>query len=398
MPPTLHLGPGHVQPVWAGHPWVYAQAVTRVEGGARPGDEVAVVDPRGQLLGRGFYTPKSAIVARILVHDGTTAIDGELFRRRIARAVARRHELGLPNGDTNAFRLVHAEGDELPGLVIDLFDDVAVVQMTTIGMKLREGLIFSALEEILRPRAIIDRTPLEAGKHEGFQPARGVVRGDTQADTLRFRERGIDYEIPPELAQKTGFYFDQRPLRTRVEQLSRGRRVLDAYSFVGTFSFAAARGGATEVMAVDENATALEVGAEIAAKNGLSDPIRFVREDARTALTTAGRQGGYELVICDPPKLAPTRAARNDALRAYRNLAALGARATSPGGILVLCSCSSAVSSDALTRALALGARDSNRRAFVLERHQQGADHPVPAAFPEGLYLKSLIARVESSS
>jgi 23S rRNA (cytosine1962-C5)-methyltransferase len=374
---------------------VYAQAVARVEGGARGGDEVEVVDPRGNFLGRGFFTPSSAIAVRIVTRDPDEPIDAAFFRERIARAQLRRRDLGLPSAETTAYRLVHAEGDGLPGLIVDVFGDVCVMQLTTLGMKQREGLLLAALEEVMAPRAIIDRSPVEMAKHEGFQAASGVVRGDEARTTLEFVERGLHFSIPPELGQKTGFYFDQRPLRARVEQLARGRRVLDAYAFVGSFALGAARGGATEVVAVDESATALEVGAAAARANKLDAHVRFVREDARQALARAGREGTYELVVCDPPKLSPTRSARNDALGAYRRLAADGCSATAPGGILVLCSCSAAVGIDALVRALALGARDAGRAAIVLERHFQGADHPVPAAFPEGLYLKSVIARVD---
>ncbi len=397
--PTVILKPGHVRPVFSGHPWVFAQAVARIEGGAVPGGEINVVDPHGASLGRGLYSPKSAIVVRMFTRTDE-AIDAALFRRRIAAALAHRREIGLPSRvaghETDAFRLVHAEGDRLPSLTVDLFGDVAVVQLNTIGVKQREGVIFDALQEALDVRAIVDRTPAGVAKIEGFAPGVGVVRGDTGVDMLRFRERGFAFEIPLSLGQKTGFYLDQRALRTRVEQLARGRRVLDAFSFVGAFSMAAARGGAKELLAVDESPLALEVAAASARANGLDGKIVFSRDDAKTALATAGNGGGYDLVICDPPKLAPSRAAKDGALGAYRSLAAAGCRATRPGGVLVLCSCSSAVGLDDLTRALALGARDVRMQATVFDRHFQGGDHPVLAAFPEGLYLKTLIARVEA--
>lgn len=399
MPPTLPrvtLKPGHVQPIWTGHPWVYAQAVERVEGGARPGDEVVVTDPRGQFLGRGFYSPSSAIAVRVLTRDPDRPLDGRFFRDKIAEARDHRRALNLPSDETNAYRLVHAEGDGLPGLVIDVFDDACVVQATTLGMKLREALWLEALRETLSPRTIIDRTPLSAGKAENFRVEQGVLRGAVEISALRFRERGIRFEVPPELGQKTGFYFDQRPLRARVEQLARGRRVLDAYAFVGTFSLAAARGGAADVLAVDESALALDVAARIAQMNGLDARVRYARQDASAALSQAGREGGYDLVVCDPPKLVPSRAARDAGLGAYRRLAGLATRATRPGGLLIFCSCSASVGLDDLTRALALGARDVGLDTTVIERHFQGADHPVPAAFPEGLYLKSLLARVTS--
>jgi 23S rRNA (cytosine1962-C5)-methyltransferase len=393
--PTLTLKPGHVQPVWAGHPWVYAQAIQRIEGGAVAGDEIEVVDPRGNFIGRGFYSPGSAIPVRIVVRDRTTPLDVAFFRKRVEHAVERRRLFGLPSRETNALRMVNADGDDLPGLVVDVFNDVAVVQLGTIGMKRRETSLFEALHDVLGSRAIVDRTSAATARAEKFPPSDTVVHGDTTVTALSFQERGLSYELPLSLAQKTGFYLDQRTMRGRVEQLAKGRRVLDAYSFVGSFAMAAARGGATEVVAVDESAIALEVGAECARRNGLIDRIRYVRDDARERMTLAGREGGFDLVLCDPPKFAPTRSSKTGALSAYQKLAAAACRATRPGGLLLFASCSAAVGLDPLTRALAVGAREVNVRATVLERFFQGFDHPVPAAFPEGLYLKSILCLVE---
>ena len=391
---TIRLKAGHVQPVWAGHPWVYAQAVDRVEGGATRGDEVGVLDPRGNLLGRGFYSPGSAIPVRLLVRDATTRIDGAFFIDRVRRAVRVRAEMGLPDELTTGYRVVHAEGDGLPGLIVDRFGDVAVVQLLTFGMKARESLVLQAIQEVLRPRAIYDRTPASTAKLEVFEPANGLVRGEN-VEALAFKERGLSYRIPLDLGQKTGFYFDQRGLRARVESLAGGKRVLDTYSYVGAFAMGAARGGAASVTAVDESASALEVGAECARANGLDGKITYVKNDARKALAEAGSAGGYDLVIVDPPRLAPTRSSRDGALVAYSKLAELGCRATKPGGLLVVCSCSAAVDLTSLTRALANGALRANVQAVVLERHFQGHDHPVFAAFGEGLYLKALVARIE---
>lgn len=391
---TVRLKPGHVQPVWLGHPWIYAQAVERVEGGATAGDEVSVVDPRGNLLGCGFYSPGSAIPVRLLARDAKTRLDAAFFRGRIERAIALRTSLGLPSEQTDGYRLVHAEGDGLPGLVVDRYGDVLAVQLGTIGMKQREALVYEALQALLAPRAIIDRTGAQTAKTEGFEPGSGVVRGDPQLRALEAVERGLRFRIPLELGQKTGFYFDQRPLRARIEELARGKRVLDAYSFVGAIAIAAARGGASEVVAVDESALAVEVGAECAAANGVGDRIRFAKQDARRALADA--KGAFDLVVADPPRLAPTRGARDQALVAYAKLAENVCRAVRPGGLVVLCSCSAAVDLLALTRALAQGATRANVTATVLERLFQGPDHPVPAAFGEGLYLKSLIARVDA--
>ncbi len=390
---TVRLKPGHVQPVWAGHPWVYAQAIDRVEGGATRGDEVTVVDPRGNFLGRGLYSPGSAIPVRLLIRDETSAIDTALFRGKLERALAARHQLGIgTSDDTTGYRVVHAEGDGIPGLIVDRFGDVLVVQILTVGMKDREAMIFEALTQVFQPRAIIDRTPPGAAKAEGFVEGKGVVRGEAPG-AITFKERGIQWSLSADVGQKTGFYFDQRDLRGRVEALAKGKRVLDAYSYIGAFGIGAARGGAAEVVCVDESAAAVEVGAEQARLNGVEKIVSFQRGDARRTMQDA--KGSFDITIVDPPRLAPTRGAREQALVMYAKLAELGCRATKPDGLVVLCSCSSAVDLFALTRALATGAVRANVHATVVERAFQGADHPVPAAFGEGLYLKAIVARVE---
>jgi 23S rRNA (cytosine1962-C5)-methyltransferase len=390
---SLRLKVGHVQPVWAGHPWIYAQAVEWVEGGVAAGDEVKVLDPRGTLLGRGFYSPGSAIPVRLLVRDDVTRLDVPFFKAKLERAASLRQALGLPSPETNGYRLVHAEGDGLPGLIVDRFGDVLSVQFLTFGMKAREGLVFEALREVLAPRAIIDRTPANTARLEGFTPASGVVRGEG-VEALTFNERGFSYRIGLDVGQKTGFFFDQRPLRDRVEALAPGRRVLDTYAFVGSFAMAAARGGATEVIAVDESAVALETGAECARINSLGGRIVFVKQDARKALAQA--KGTFGLVVVDPPRMAPKRGARDAALVAYSRLAEGACHAVAPGGWLVVSSCSVAVDLGALTRALATGARRANVEATVVERGFQGSDHPSTASFSEGVYLKWIIARVDA--
>lgn len=394
--PTVRLKPGHVQPVWAGHPWVYAQAIDRVVGSVSAGDEVTVEDPKGNFLGRGFFSPGSAIPVRVLVRDIETRLDATFFRQRIEHASSIRDELDVAGELTTGLRLVHAEGDGLPGLVVDRYGDVLAIQLGTAGMKQREQLVHDALCEAFSPRAIIDRTSSQVARMEGFEPGHGVVRGDPDVRDLEFSERGLRFRIPLEVGQKTGFYFDQRPLRARVEQLACGKRVLDAYSFVGAFAMGAARGDAREVVAVDESALALEVGSRCAALNGVSDRIVFVKDDARRVL--AQSKGSFDLVVADPPRLAPSRASVQRALVAYGNLAETCCRAIHPGGLLVLCSCSANVDLASLTRALATGATRASVNAIVVERWFQGPDHPVPAAFGEGLYLKSVIARIEPRS
>lgn len=390
---SLVLKPGHVQPVWAGHPWVYAQAVLRAEGGAIAGDEVKIVDPRGNVLGRGFYSPKSALAARLFARGDDDRSFESLLRDKLEAALRHRRALGLGQGDTTGYRLVHAEGDGLPGLVVDCFGDVLVAQFLTLGMHLRRELVVGVLVKLLGPTAILDRTPQRAATLEGFELAADPWLHGSPVDALVFQERGFRFEIPIGLAQKTGFYFDQREVRARIEALAKNAKVLDAYGYVGSFTLAAARGGAREVHSVDDNLLATEVGAELAARHGFAERVRFTKNDARKELAAA--HASYDLVIVDPPRLAPTRSSQKNALMAYAKLAELGCRAVKPGGTLVFCSCSAAVDLGRLTRALAAGAMRAHVAPYVLERHFQGPDHPVPAAFDEGLYLKVLIARIE---
>jgi len=405
MSVTVHLRPGHVQPLWAGHPWVYAQAIARLDtgGGGKPlpGDVVRVIDPQGRLIGRGFWSPRQAIPVRLFARDDETDLDSAGWLvERLRQATRRRRSIGLPDVGTNGYRLMHAEGDGVPGLVIDRFGTdeegrggVAVVQAGTAGLRQRAHLLLEAIEEVCAPEAILDRTPASVAKGEGFDLDDKLNKGGPVA-VLRFRERDLEFEIPTELAQKTGFYFDQRQLRARVEALSKDRRVLDAYCYVGPIAMSAARGAARSVFALDDSMRALEVASACARLNGLS--IRFERADVRQELPKLAAAGElFDLVILDPPKLAPKRGDKDAAMTYQTKLVEQAAAVTEPSGLMVVCSCSTAIGSTDLARCLAIGARRAGRRATVLERLGQGGDHPVPAAFPEGIYLSTLIAELQ---
>jgi 23S rRNA (cytosine1962-C5)-methyltransferase len=374
--------------------------VDRVDEGLAAGDEVLVIDPHGKVLGRGLYST-GAIAVRLFTREGGVAIDRALLVQRIEHAVRARQALGLPDvevgRETTGCRLIHGEGDSMPGLVVDAFHDTLVVQLGSAGLYRMKDDVVAALLEVVGPKAIIDRTPTAVAAQEGFrlpseQPA--MLHGEPP-DFLRFHERGLRYELPLSLGQKTGFYFDQRPLRERIEKLSRGSRVLDTCCYVGPIAMTAARAGAAEVVAVDKSKPAIEVAQRLAELNELT--IRFEVDDASSAFRRAADAGGVDIVICDPPKLSGNRKSRQGAAGAYRKLAAGACSATALGGIVAFCSCSANVDMYALQRALALGARDAGRRAVVFDRCFQGPDHPVVAAFPEGLYLKVLLARIEAA-
>lgn len=367
--------------------------------GIANGDEVLLVDPNGKVLGRGLYSAGSAIAVRLFTQQGSRPIDGALLRERIERAVSLRRACGLPEltpgRETTGYRLVHGEGDGLPGLIVDVFDQVLVAQLGTMGLKQRETEVVAALVEVVGPATILDRTPKALARIEGFDvdDSRPRVLHGALPDRLAFHELGVRHELPIELGQKTGYYFDQRPLRMLMAELSRGSTVLDACCYTGSIALCAARGGATDAWGIDRSAPAVLVATHNGAINGLG-AAHFDEIDAAAAFRRVADRGGVDIVVCDPPKLATGRKARDKALGGYRKLAAGACAAVKPGGLVVLCSCSAAVDMDALQRCLALGAREVGRRAVVVQRLFQGPDHPVPAAFPEGLYLKGLVARV----
>lgn len=388
--PTVTLKPGRVQPVWAGHPWVYAQAIESRTGNLTAGCEVDVLDAKGNLLGRGLWSPDSAIAVRLYTRRAQP-IDGTLLRSRLESALQLRRDLDLPNNETTAYRWVHGEGDGLPGLIIDVFGRQLSVQLGTVGLWNRRDEVLSLIRTLVHPDYIHDRTPEKLAKLEGFDST-APNSEPPPSSPLRFAELGIRYNIPHELQQKTGYYCDQRPLREWLRGRAEGRRVLDAFSYVGSLGLNAARGGAKHVDCVERSGHAVDVGRQIALDNGLSQVVMH-QGDAHEYLQQLPNHS-YDLTICDPPKLSTNKKGMDAALKRMRALAAEACRVTSFGGELVLCSCSAAIKHPELSRVLALAALDANAQASITHRFTQGPDHPVLAGFAEGEYLSTVVARI----
>jgi 23S rRNA (cytosine1962-C5)-methyltransferase len=383
------LHKGRARPLWFGHPWVYANAVARVEGEPAPGDVVSLADHDGRLIGRGFYNPRSQIKVRLCTRADET-VDAAFLRARIVRARAARARLGLPSAETNVYRLVNSEGDDLPGLVVDVYGDAAVAQITTLGIAMRREEIFDALEAELGVRTIFEIAPASYADLEGFAAASRVARGESRG-LVPVVENGIALEVEPLSGQKTGMFIDQRETRARVGGLARGARVLDCYSYAGGFALAAARGGAASVTAVDSSARAVARVEAHAAANGVA--IEAVEADAFRFLETATPRG-FDLVVIDPPKFARARKDLEAARKGYERLNALALQATAPGGVLVTCSCSQNVDAETFERIVAAGAKQAGREVRVFERRGPASCHQLPPAFPEGEYLKVLLGHV----
>lgn len=385
---------GRARPLWFGHPWVYSNAIDRVEGKADPGSIVSLADHDGRLIGRGTYNPRSQIAVRLLTR-AEDPVEAQFFVRQLRSAQALRAALDLPNDRTNAYRLVNSEGDGLPGLVVDVFGDAVAYQVSTLGMALWRDEIAAAIEEVVHPKTIYEVAAGSFAEVEGFAAETRVVHGEPRAQ-VPCQEDGIRLEAEPLAGQKTGLFLDQRPSRARVGQVvsaapKRFGRVLDCYAYAGGFSLQAARAGATEITAVDSSSRAIGRIEAHAAANGAQ--IRAIESDTFRFLETATPRS-YDLVIVDPPKFAKARKDLEAATKGYERLNALALTACAPGAILVSCSCSQNVGLEDFERILAAGARQAGREVRILDRLGPGPDHPLPPGFTEGQYLKVVFAYV----
>jgi 23S rRNA (cytosine1962-C5)-methyltransferase len=385
----VYLRQGRSRPLWFGHPWVYENAIDRVEGDAGPGDVVSLLDHDGRFIGRGFYNPRSQIPVRLATR-ADAPVGADFFRARVAAAKALRRRLDLPSKATTIYRLINSEGDDLPGLVVDVYDDAAVAQITTLAIAQRKAEIFDALEAELGVRTIFESSPAGYAELEGFTAASRVARGESRP-TVGGVEDGIRLEIEPLAGQKTGMFIDQRETRMRVGSLARGARVLDCYAYAGGFGLQAARGGAASVVAVDSSARAIARIESHAAANGLH--IDAVEADTFRFLETATPRS-FDLVVIDPPKFASARKDLEAARKGYERLNALALGAAAPGAVLVTCSCSQNVDAETFERIVAAGAKQAGREVRIFERRGPASCHQLPPAFPEGQYLKVLLGHV----
>ena len=400
MTATVYLHPGKDKPVRQRHPWIFSGAVARVEGQPGPGDLVDVADARGEWLARGYYNARSQIIVRLLTwqRDEVPAglADAEFWRSRLAAAAAARGELHL-EPDTTAYRLVYAESDGVPGLIVDRYGDWLVVQLLTLGVEARRELLMELLAELFSPRGIVERSDATVRRQEGLELRSGLVWGKAPPSDLEIREHGLRFQVDLPGGQKTGFYVDQRANRRIVGAQAAGRRVLNAFSFTGAFGVYALAGGAEHVTNVDTSFDAL-TGAEAALRLNGFDPDRQAESicgDVFQVLRAFRDEGRlFDLVILDPPKFARSKAELEGAARGYKDVNLLGLRLLRPGGLLATFSCSGLVTADLFQKIVFGASVDAGRDAQVLARLSQGPDHPILLSFPEGEYLKGLLCRV----
>lgn len=384
--PFCILKKGKETPIREFHPWVYSGAVERTQ--AEAGDVVQVLDYRGRFIAQGHWSPHSPIAIRVLTWN-REKVDRAFFERRLKRALELRKPLGQR---TNAVRLVNAEGDLLPGLIVDRYGPLLAIQVHTWGMERVKEEILSCLEALIAPKAIYEKSDPQARQREGLKPQEGLLKGNHEG-LQEVEEFPFRFLIDIQGGQKTGFYLDQRDNRQLILHLAEGKKVLDCFCYTGGFTVAALKGGAKFVRAVDSSASALSLAKENVLLNGLdlsrcdfhrADAFEFLREERER----------YDLVILDPPPFARSRDEVPQALRGYEEINYLAMRLLKKGGLLLSCCCTQRVSLEDLSQAIYKASLRLGRAIQLLSSSRAPLDHPVLFSHPEGDYFKALLIRI----
>lgn len=384
MLPLIRLNPGQDRRVKSGHPWAFSNEIAMAPAlRAMPPGPARLTGDDGVKHGVWHFNPHSLIAARLLDRNPDALPDAAWFQARIGAALALRDRVV---GDAH-YRLVHAEADGLPGLIIDRHGDALVIQCNTAAMDAATPHILAALHALLSPRAIIARNDSPIRKLEGLEETTTLLHGTDATATIR--EGGLAFAMDLLSGQKTGWFHDQRENRARVAALAKGATVLDAFCHTGGFGLLAAAAGASQVVLLDRSEPALALAMRTAAAHGLGQ-VRAERGDAMDWLeAAAGRNQRYDIVVADPPAFAKARKDQPAALRAYAKLARLAAHLVAPGGLLFIASCSHHVAPGEFAGAVAQGVWRARREARLLWSGGAGADHPVQPMLPESAYLKA---------
>jgi 23S rRNA (cytosine1962-C5)-methyltransferase len=383
----------------AGHPWVFRRAVEKAPGRLPPGAIVDVTED-GRFVARGYYDPHSAISVRILTREPAEAVDAAFWRRRVARAVALRRELV---SGTDAYRLVHGEGDGLPGVIVDRYERFAVLKLYSAGLTPHRADVVEAIRaEVpglagVYGRDEIPRDDDDEGQGDSEAPAQGrVLWGAEPPERIRVDEHGMKLLVDVRRGQKTGTFLDQRENRRLVRELARGRaEALNLFGYTGGFSVAAALGGARHVVTVDQDRDAIALARDNFRENGLDAADHaFASEDCFELLARYKKEGRrFDLVVCDPPAFAKSQRAVEGALAGYASLNRAALAVLAPGGLLVTASCSARVSAEQFSDAVKEAAYKAKVDLALVAETRQPADHPVSLQFREGRYLKCLVLR-----
>ncbi len=395
MAAQVLLKSGREKPVRWRHPWIFSGAIQRIDGDVEDGGIADVVSARGEFLARGYVNRQSQIVVRLLTWQEDEAIDEAFWRRRLQRAIGARHALA------SACRLISAESDGLPGLVVDRYGEWLILQALTLGIDVRKRELVDLLVELLSPRGLYERSDVDVREKEGLAPATGVLHGEEPPDEIEITEQGaagqdLRFLVDVKRGHKTGFYLDQRENRRTVAARCTGAEVLNLFSYTGGFAVHALAAGADRVVSVDSSAEALALARRNIALNGFETRDEdFFEGDVFGVLRKfrAGRRS-FDVIVADPPKLVHSVGQIEKASRAYKDLNLVSMQILRPGGLLATFSCSGLVTPDLFQKIVFGASLDARRDVQIVEKLSQPSDHPILLSFPEAEYLKGLICRV----
>jgi 23S rRNA (cytosine1962-C5)-methyltransferase len=391
---TINLKPGREKSLLRRHPWIFSGALHEPREKISPGATVRVHDASGTPLALAAWSPQSQIRARVWSHDPGEVIDAGFFARRIADAMARRHAFVPATSDT--YRLVNAESDGLPGVIIDRYAGFYVVQLLSAGAEFWKDAVVRQLQQQATPQGIYERSDVDVRDKEGLRPASGLLAGAEPPEHIQVLQHGRQMLVDIRHGHKTGLYLDQCWNHHLVESYADSREVLNCFAYTGAFTLAALRGGATRVANVETSDSALSLLAKNLELNGMpAERVENHQGDAFTVLRQfrdRGRQ--FDMVILDPPKFVSSAQQVERGSRGYKDINLLAFKLLRPGGILVTFSCSGHVSADLFQKIVADAALDAGRAAAILHFLAQAPDHPVALNFPEGRYLKGVLCTV----
>ncbi len=388
--PKVILKKGKEKPILRGHPWVFSGAVEKLEGEASPGDVGEAYSIKGQFLGLGHLNPHSQIILRLLTQK-KEEVTVDLFKKRIVEAMTIREKwLG---GTTNAYRIINGEGDFLPGLIVDRYGEVFVLQCLTAGMERWKRFLTDVLAQCFLPQSIYERSDAATRREEGLSETSGLLYGKDVPDAVRIEEYGCHFRVNVRKGQKTGFYLDQRENRFILGRMAHGKKVLDCFCYTGAFSIQAGLGGAQEITLIDSSEEVLTLAEEHFNLNHLNKiPRQFIRGDAFDVLR--GLKDGYDMIILDPPPFARKKGHLPRASRGYKDLNLQAFRLLKEGGLLYTFCCSHHVDWDLFQKIVFSAAVDAGKRVQLVGRMGHPVDHPINLCHPEGEYLKGFICRV----
>jgi 23S rRNA (cytosine1962-C5)-methyltransferase len=392
---SIVLKQGREKSLLRRHPWVFSGAIAEVKGDPRAGETVEVVTSKGDFIARGAYSPHSQITVRIWMFDPNEEVSASFFLARLEQALHFRQSFMDIHPDS-AGRLVYAESDGLPGIIVDRYSDFLVCQFLTAGAEYWRQEIVDQLRALMPLKGIYERSDPDMRTKEGLTPRSGLLTGQMPPDLVMIQEGPCRFWVDIQRGQKTGFYLDQRENRAFVAAYSRGTEVLNCFAYSGAFGIRALNGGAIRVTNVDSSSAALDLAKRNGVLNGFGDrTMENIEGDVFHVLRSfrdSSRQ--FDLIILDPPKFADSRSQLERASRGYKDINLLAFKLLRPGGLLFTFSCSGAMPTDLFQKIVADAALDAEREAQIIRFLAQAPDHPTGLHFPEGRYLKGLVCRV----